>query len=118
MLRWLDRPKAPWKDFAVSEYYAHNTASGYTMLRSGEWKYVYHNVIDPQHPAQRELYNLTHAPQEFTSLAEVPAHKTHVDALHQRMLAEVGANPDEIEKRSREELSRGYTRPDPKPPER
>ncbi len=115
MLRWMDRPDAPWKDFAVSEYYAHNTASGYTMFRSGEWKYVYHNVIDAQHSSQRELYNLTHDPHEFTNLADLPEHKVRVDNLHQRMLKELGANPDETEKRSRDELSRGYIRPDPKP---
>ncbi|WP_176441759.1 sulfatase-like hydrolase/transferase [Granulicella rosea] len=115
MLHWMDRPNTPWKDLAVSEYYAHNTASGYTMIRSGEWKYVYHNVIDEDHPAQRELYNLAHDPKEFTNLANLPEHKARVETLHQRMLKEVGADPDEIEKRSREQLARGYTRPDPKP---
>ncbi len=73
------------------------------------------NVIDAQHSSQRELYNLTHDPREFTNLADLPEHKARVGNLHQRMLKELGANPDETEKRSRDELSRGYIRLDPKP---
>ena len=42
MLAWLDDENAPWKDAAVSEYYGHNTASGFVMVRSGPWKHVYH----------------------------------------------------------------------------
>jgi choline-sulfatase len=116
MLHWMDRPHAPWKDFAVSEYYAHNTASGYTLLRSGEWKYVYHNVMDKDHPAERELYDLANDPMEFTNLARLPEHQARIEMLHKRMLEEIGADPDVTEQRCREQLSRGYTRSDPKPP--
>ena len=31
-----------WKDLALSEYYGHNICSGYTMLRTGKYKFVYH----------------------------------------------------------------------------
>ncbi|MCL5269690.1 MAG: sulfatase-like hydrolase/transferase, partial [bacterium] len=58
MTAWLDSPAAAWKDRAVSEYYAHNITSGYAMIRTGQWKYVYHTAPDDRHPAQRELYDL------------------------------------------------------------
>lgn len=79
-------------------------------------EYVYHNVIDADHPAERELYYLATDPQEFTNLASLPEHKARIAALHARMLHEVGGDPDETEQRCRAQLSRGYTRPDPKPP--
>src|SRR5689334_21074114 len=43
---WLDDPKVIWKDVAVSEYYAQQIASGFAMLRTGKWKYVYHTAAD------------------------------------------------------------------------
>ena len=58
MCRWMDDSAAAWKDLAVSEYYAHNIASGFAMLRTGQYKYVYHTAADKEHPAQRELYDL------------------------------------------------------------
>jgi choline-sulfatase len=116
MTSWMDREKTAWKDYAVSEYYAHNTASGYVMLRSGEWKYVYHTVIDKEHPAERELYHLPTDPQEFTNLAGKSEHKFRIEAMHKLMVNEVGGDPDETEQRSRYQLSRGYERPDPQPP--
>jgi choline-sulfatase len=112
---WMDSPKHVWKDYAVSEYYAHNTASGYLMSRSAEWKYVYHTVIDKDHPAERELYNLSSDPQEFTNLAALPEHQARIDAMHKRMVKEVGGDPDETEQRSRSQLARGYTRTDARP---
>ena len=33
LVRWLDDPKTPWKDRAVSQYYAHNIASTGTVTR-------------------------------------------------------------------------------------
>lgn len=114
MVPWLDRRHA-WKDYAVSEYYAHNTASGYAMSRSGEWKYTYHSVIDKDHPAQQELYNLTQDPQEFTNLAGRPEHKARLQLMHARLVKEVGGSPDETEQRSRYQLAHGYNRPDPPP---
>jgi choline-sulfatase len=115
MLHWMDHGSAAWKDQAVTEYYAHNTASGYVMLRSGDWKYVYHTVIDKDHGAERELYNLSSDPAEFTNLASLPQHAARIAEMHKAMVKEVGGDPDETEQRSRAELSRGYNRTDPPP---
>ncbi|MCX5758271.1 MAG: sulfatase-like hydrolase/transferase, partial [Candidatus Hydrogenedentes bacterium] len=65
MLRWLDDPKSSWKDRAVSEYYAHNIASGYAMIRTQDFKYVYHTPPDEKHPPQHELYDMKEDPGEF-----------------------------------------------------
>ena len=115
MLHWMDHPAARWKDRAVSEYYAHNTASGYVMVREGDWKYVYHTVIDKDHPAERELYHLASDPEEFKNLAGLPEHKSRIESMHKVLLKEVAGDPDETEQRSRFQLSRGYDRTDPRP---
>ena len=115
MLHWLDKHDTSWKDFAVSEYYAHNTASGYVMARAGNWKYVYHTVIDKEHPAERELYNLSTDPHEFNNLAQMRQHEERMKAVHTRMVREIAGDPDETEQRSRYQLNRGYNRPDPRP---
>jgi len=115
MLHRMDHASARWKDYAVSEYYAHNTASGYVMLRSGDWKYVYHTVIDKDHPAERELYNLATDPGEFTNLAALPEHSNRIESMHKLLVKEVEGDPDETEQRSRFQLSRGYQRSDPRP---
>lgn len=115
MVPWMDNRHHAWKDYAVSEYYSHNTASGYVMSRSGQWKYVYHTVIDKDHPAERELYNLASDPAEFHNLAALPEHQHLIKAMHERMVKEVGGNPDDTEQRSRFQLARGYARTDPRP---
>ncbi len=115
MLHWLDKHDTSWKGFAVSEYYAHNTASGYVMARAGNWKYVYHTVIDKEHPAERELYNLSTDPHEFNNLAQMRQHEERMKAVHTRMVREIAGDPDETEQRSRYQLNRGYNRPDPRP---
>ncbi|MCC7407810.1 MAG: sulfatase-like hydrolase/transferase [Phycisphaeraceae bacterium] len=108
LLPLLDNPAAPWKDMAVSEYYGHNIASGYTMLRQGPWKYVYHNPMDERHGPERELYDLATDPRELRNLAADPAHAPRIAAMHAAMLKELAADPDEIEQRSRADLARGY----------
>ncbi len=115
MLNWMDRGSSHWKNYAVSEYYAHNTASGYVMVRQGQWKYVYHCVIDKDHPAERELYDLASDPMEFHNLAGRPEHKGLIERLHRLLLKEVPGDPDETEQRSRFQLARGYNRPDSQP---
>ena len=115
MVRWMDNPKHAWKDYAVSEYYAHNTASGYVMSRSAEWKYTYHTVIDKDHSAQQELYNLTADPQEFTNLAHLPQYQARMAAMRKQIVQEAGGDPDETEQRARYQLARGYNRTDPRP---
>ena len=99
----------------MSEYYADNTASGYVIARDHEWKYTYHTVIDKDHGAQRELYNINSDPQEFTNLAGRPEHQARVEAMHKRLMKEVGGDPNETEQRSRVQLARGYRRTDPRP---
>jgi len=109
---YLDNADAGWKDRAVSEYYAHNIASGYAMLRTGRFKYVYHVPPDEKHPAERELYDLEADPGEFINLAGRPEHKERVNTLHAALIEELGAHPDENEQRCRADYARGYARSD------
>ena len=108
LCRWMDSPATPWKDRAVSEYYAHNIASGYTMLRAGRHKYVYHAAMDRDHPAERELYDLVSDPGEFNNLASDPAQSAQIERLHTALVKELGQSPDETERRCRADYARGY----------
>ena len=110
MLRWLDDPGAGWKGLAVSEYYAHNIASGYAMIRMGEYKYVYHTPADANHPAERELYDLQADPGEFNNLAGNAEYKDRVNAMHAALVEEIGEHPDKTEQRCRADYARGYSR--------
>lgn len=110
LVAWLDDPQAPWKDFAISQYYAHNIASGYVMLRQGPWKYVYHSPPDPQHPAEAELYDLRSDPGEFHNLAKDPAQTERTQAMLAAIVKELGEHPDEIEARARGDFAKGYER--------
>jgi choline-sulfatase len=107
---WMDNPQTKWRDLAVSEYYAHNIASGYAMLRTGNFKYVYHTPADDKHPAERELYDLAADPNEFTNLARQPDQKARIEALHAALVKELGRDPDETERRCRTDFARGYGR--------
>ena len=107
---YLDDPAAKWKDLAVSEYYAHNIASGYAMLRQGPYKYVYHTPPDEQHPAQRELYDLTSDPEELKNLAAHEDQKARIEAMHASLVKEVGGDPNETELRCRADYAKGYGR--------
>jgi len=109
-LAWMDDGTAPWKDMAVSEYYAHNIASGYAMLRQGPFKYVYHSPPDAKHPAQRELYDLTADPGEFTNLAARHDQADRIAAMHRTLLAELDRHPDETEQICRADYAKGYGR--------
>lgn len=40
MLKLIENADVIWKDFAVSEYYAHNITSGFSMIRKGKYKLV------------------------------------------------------------------------------
>ncbi len=110
LLPWLDDPSVGWKATALSEYYGHNIASGFVMFRRSHYKYVYHTPPDAHHPAQRELYDLSRDPGEFRNLADEPAYRDVVEALHSRMLRELGEHPDETERRCRRDYARGYGR--------
>ena len=110
MIQWLDNPRTEWKDIAVSEYYAHNIASGYAMIRMGRYKYVYHTPADANHPAEQELYDLQSDPGEFNNLAGRPRYQRSLDALHAALINEIGEHPDITEQRCRAECAKGYAR--------
>ena len=110
MLPWLDDPRTGWQDIAVSEYYGHNIASGFAMLRKGQYKYVYHTPPDAEHPAERELYDLAADPGEFTNLARQKKYSEQVRALHALLVNELGEHPDQAEQRCRADYRRGYSR--------
>jgi len=114
MVDWLDDGDAAWKDRAVSEYYAHNIASGFAMMRTGKYKYVYHTPPDDQHPAERELYDLDADPGEFCNRANAPEQAERVAAMHAGLVAELGEDPDETEQRCRFDYARGYGRARPR----
>jgi len=115
MIQWLDDPRSQWKDLAVSEYYAHNIASGFAMLRMGDYKYVYHTPADTGHPAEQELYNLRTDPGEFTNLATTDRYKDRIEAMHAALVKELGEHPDSTEQRCRADYARGYERAGLKP---
>jgi choline-sulfatase len=108
MVRWLDDERSSWKDMAVTQYYAHNIASGYAMIRTGDWKYVYHSAPDKEHHAERELYNLKDDPKEFRNLAADAAQKQRVAGMHAALVRELGEQPDQTEERCRADYARGY----------
>jgi len=110
MLAWLDDPDAKWKDLAVSEYFAHNIASGYAMLRSGRYKYVCHARPDASGGREHELYDLKADPGEFDNLAGDPKHKDRIRQMHAVLVRELGRDVDEIEKQCRSDYARGYGR--------
>jgi arylsulfatase A-like enzyme len=108
MLQWLDKPDISWRDMAISEYYSHNISSGYVMIRKGKFKYVYHTPPDSSHPAERELYDLEKDPGELKNLAGDPACSSKILEMHDLLLKELKENPDDTEKRCRENFARGY----------
>ena len=109
MCAWMDDANHRWKDLVVSEYYAHNIASGYAMIRHGDYKYVYHTPADDRHPAERELYDLKADPGELKNLAADPGQQDRIKTLHAMLVKELGEDPDKTEQRARAELARGYT---------
>ena len=110
MAGWLADAGAKWKDQAVSEYYGHNIASGYAMIRQGKYKYVYHTPADAKHPSERELYDLSADSGELTNLAARPDQAERIKAMHAALAAEIGEDPDQTELRCRGETAKGYNR--------
>ena len=108
LLNYLDDGNSDWRDIAVSEYYAHNIASGIAMIRQGPWKYVYHTRFDEVHGPERELYNLEEDAGEFNNLADDPAQADRIAQLHDLLAKELRRDPEEAEAQSRADLAKGY----------
>jgi choline-sulfatase len=100
LLPYLDDSNYNWKDYAISEMYA-LPYSGVTMLRKGEWKYVYHSKIQESMEPEFELYNMNEDPLETINLANDPIHKSRIKKMHRILEKELGEPLDEIEKRCR-----------------
>jgi choline-sulfatase len=114
LVPWLHDGNHAWKDLAVSEYYAHNIASGYAMLRHENYKYVYHTQPTPDFPAQRELYDLSTDPDEFVNLASIPEQQKRIREYHALLIKEIGEDPEKTEKRCRADFAEGYHRSVPR----
>ncbi|HNT36625.1 MAG TPA: sulfatase-like hydrolase/transferase, partial [bacterium] len=112
LLPWIEDPQFAWKDFALSEYYAHFILSGFTMVRQGKYKYVYHARWDEKRPPELELYDMEQDPGELENLIGDPHYADTAASMHARMIKELGEHPDDIEKRAVKELAQGYNRPE------
>jgi choline-sulfatase len=66
--------------------------------------------MDEAHGPERELYNLKEDPGEFVNLADRPDYKDTVEKIHQLLLAELGDDPEELEKLCRSDHKKGYGR--------
>jgi choline-sulfatase len=112
LVPYCDDESAGIRDIAVSEYYAHNISSGFAMLRTGDYKYVYHTRMNEAYGPEQELYNMKEDPKEFNNLANDPQYKDKLDEMHAILVKELGREPDEAEAECREDYKRGYQRED------
>lgn len=110
MLPWLDQKDHDWKDVAVSQYYANFTSSGFTMYRSGGYKYVYHSKPLWDYPRERQFFDMENDSKEFIDLKNVPEHQQKIKEYHHCMVKEIGEDPDETEVRCMREISKPYKR--------
>lgn len=107
MVELLNKEDTPWRDYAVSEYYAHNIGAGHCMIRKGQYKYVYFNKIDDNNGVERQLFNMIEDPQEFNNLIEDEAYDELVEELHALLVKELGREPREIEKKESRDIING-----------
>jgi choline-sulfatase len=99
MLTWMNNPGTAWKDLAVTEYYGPYLSSGMSMIRMGDWKYVYHTRADENHPAEQELFNLKTDPKELHNLAKESSQQSRLKTMHSALVKELGEDPEQSELR-------------------
>jgi arylsulfatase A-like enzyme len=82
-LRALLRGELPGRDHAFAQYFGTESGSASVrMLRTAEWKYVYHPTGD-----RDELYDLHTDPSEQVNLSADPLHRETLAALRARLAA-------------------------------
>lgn len=99
MLNWINNPQTKWKDLAITEYYGPYLSSGMSMIRMGDWKYVYHTRADEKHPAEKELFNLKTDQKELHNLAKEPARQQRLKEMHAALVKELNEDPEQTELR-------------------
>ena len=79
--------------------YGPYTSSGISMIRMGDWKYVYHTRADKNHPAELEFFNLKVDPKELHNLAKDSAQKQRMNEMHAALVKQLGEDPEQSELR-------------------
>ncbi len=98
----LDNQQDHWKNYTVSEYYAHYIGSGYCMVRKDNYKYVYFNRINDKYGEEYQLFDLEMDPGEFNNLAYRKEFISLRKQLHELLVKEIGREPCEAEKEARQ----------------
>ena len=80
------------------------------MLRTGDFKYVYHTRMSEEFGPEQELYNMKEDEGEFSNLAKDSRYKDKVEEMHALLVKELGREPDEAETECRADYARGYDR--------
>jgi arylsulfatase A-like enzyme len=70
-----------------------------SMIRMGDWKYVYHTRADENHPAEQELFNLKTDPKELHNLAKESSQQSRLKTMHSALVKELGEDPEQSELR-------------------
>ena len=82
------------------------------MLRTENFKYVYHTRINEKYGPEYELYDLAEDPGEFNNLARLDEHQDRTKRMHALLVQELGRDPEEAEAECRRDYERGYSRTD------
>ena len=106
----IEGSDSEWPDIAVSEYYAHNIASGHCMIRHGKYKYVYFNKINDVYPAEKQLFDIEADPGELNDLSGRAEYAGLMGELHAMMKKELGRDPEEVEAEIRAKMAQANLR--------